>query len=325
MTYFERVGKLSSMILVVSVILLSVLSYFYPTVFAWLSPFSYPLYAISFFFIGTQISWSMVGAVRFQFRPLLIGLLSQCLIMPCIAFLIAQGVQLSPEAFLGFMLIACCPGGLATPLWVYLSRGDVPLTMGLKLVHTLLSPILIPVLFWIFTSQTVPIPVEEMFLLFSLVILLPFLLGISVGSATFKINLKRAQSSVPLLVIIPVCLTVSSSMAHADLSALWKITSDPLLLAVILLHLGGWLWGWGIARWLGCSLTQQITISLETPSRNTHLAIWIVVSSLSPYALVPIIVYHLWQYLAGSFVTYLFSVLLKRNGDLGENHSAQNK
>lgn len=321
---FERVGKRSALMLMISVIFFSLLSYFFPANFAWLGPLGAPLYAISIFFMGTQISWSMVSPFRLQARPIWISLLSQWVIMPCLAFLIANNLQLSPEEFLGLMIIACCPGGLATPLWVYLSRGDVPLTISIKLIHTLLSPILIPILFWLFTAQTVQVPLENILLLFSLVIFVPFLLGISVGSSTFRISMKSVQW-LPFLIIITVCVTVTSSIAQADLPTLWKMVTEPLLLAVILLYLVGWLLSWGVAWWLGCSLPQQISISLETPSLNTSIAIWVVTASLSPLSLMTIMIYHLWQYLAGSFISYLFSDLIERKRDLRENHSTQNK
>ncbi|MPY85919.1 MAG: bile acid:sodium symporter family protein, partial [Actinophytocola sp.] len=79
-------------------------------------------------------------------RPwaLLIGVAAQYVLMPLIAFGIAHALNLSPYLAAGIILVGAAPGGTASNVMVYLSRGDTALSVAMTTVSTLLAPVLTP-------------------------------------------------------------------------------------------------------------------------------------------------------------------------------------
>jgi len=67
-------------------------------------------------------------------KAMLIGLISQMLILPFLCFFIARIFGLSPELAVGLMLLAASPGGPTANLYSHLSRGDVALNVTLTAV-----------------------------------------------------------------------------------------------------------------------------------------------------------------------------------------------
>ena len=62
-------------------------------------------------------------------RATFFGLFAQLLILPVVAFLLADALSLSPALAVGLVVIAACPGGTTSNLFVYLGRGDVALSI----------------------------------------------------------------------------------------------------------------------------------------------------------------------------------------------------
>jgi len=78
--------------------------------------------------------------------PIIIGVLLQFLIMPALGYTLGVLLKLSPEIAAGIVLVGACPGGTASNVMVYLSHGNVALSIAMTTISTLLTPILTPYL-----------------------------------------------------------------------------------------------------------------------------------------------------------------------------------
>ena len=77
-------------------------------------------------------------------KDIIIGCIAQFTVMPLLAFALGKGFHLEAGLLAGVILVGTCPGGTASNVMTYLSNGDVPLSVGMTSVNTLLSPFLTP-------------------------------------------------------------------------------------------------------------------------------------------------------------------------------------
>jgi BASS family bile acid:Na+ symporter len=77
-------------------------------------------------------------------KAIIIGLISQMIILPIICFFIVRLFGLSPELAVGLMLLAASPGGPTANLYSHLYNGDVALNISLTAVNSLSSLFTLP-------------------------------------------------------------------------------------------------------------------------------------------------------------------------------------
>ena len=89
--------------------------------------------------------YQFFDALRYP-KPLIVGVLSQFLIMPHVAMLLAEIFQLDPMQAVGLLIVGCTPGGSTSNLFAYWSGGDVSLSIAMTVFSTLVGTILMPIL-----------------------------------------------------------------------------------------------------------------------------------------------------------------------------------
>ncbi|REA74512.1 bile acid:sodium symporter family protein, partial [Staphylococcus pseudintermedius] len=79
-------------------------------------------------------------------KDIAIGAIAQFTIMPLLAFLLSLAFRLPTELAIGVILVGTCPGGISSNVITYLAKGDVPLSVGMTSVSTILAPLATPLL-----------------------------------------------------------------------------------------------------------------------------------------------------------------------------------
>ena len=77
-------------------------------------------------------------------RDFAVGAMSQIIVLPAVAFLLASLWPMAQELALGLMIIAAAPGGVTSNLLTSFARGDVALSISLTAVISLLSVVTVP-------------------------------------------------------------------------------------------------------------------------------------------------------------------------------------
>lgn len=96
------------------------------------------------FGMGMTLSLNDWKLIVKQPKGVLIGVLSQFLTMPLLAYGLAKGLNLSPEAAIGVILVGACPSGTASNVITYVAKGNIALSVLITSVSTLLAPFLTP-------------------------------------------------------------------------------------------------------------------------------------------------------------------------------------
>ncbi len=197
-----------------------------------------------------------------------LGVGLQFLIMPAWGALIAWILGLSPELAVGLILVACCPGGTASNVVVFLAKARVALSVSLTLCSTLISVLLTPWLTFLYAGHYVPIEPWELLKSILLIVLLPLVLGASWNHWHPK-SARQVASFSPVVSVLFILLIVGYIIAAKRDIILEQ--GLVLLSATSLLHVGGFLLGYLGARLLGIKRQESQTISIEVGMQNSGL------------------------------------------------------
>ena len=160
------------------VLLFAILAFFRPAWFLPLTAAIAPLLGLVMFGMGLTLKGEDFREVARHPIRVLIGVLAQFVIMPGLAWLLCRLLQLPAEIAVGVILVGCCPGGTASNVMTWLSRGDVALSVAITSVTTLLAPLVTPALVWLLASAWLPVSFAAMFLSILQVVLVPIALGL---------------------------------------------------------------------------------------------------------------------------------------------------
>ena len=99
---------------------------------------------IVMFGMGTQMRLSdFVGVARMPYA-VLIGSVLHFTIMPLVGFTLAKLLGFSPEVAAGIVLIGSCSSGLASNVMSFIAKANLPLSITVTAVTTMLAPIMTP-------------------------------------------------------------------------------------------------------------------------------------------------------------------------------------
>ena len=77
-------------------------------------------------------------------KAVILGLVSQLIMLPIVGFVLASIFPLTPELAVGVMILAACPGGATSNLMTYIARGNVALSISLTAISSVITIFTIP-------------------------------------------------------------------------------------------------------------------------------------------------------------------------------------
>lgn len=236
----------------------------------------------------------------------LIGLISQMVLLPVLAFMLLYPFSLPAEIFAGFMILALSPGGTTSNMFSYLAGGNLALSISLTALVSLIAPFTIPLLAgWILASQidpstTIHLPFLMTMVKLSVVTLIPVALGMLLRhyKTAFCVRHEFWMTRLPLIML----LLVIAGIIHQNwlkMPYFVGLTAFPALLLATFSIITGYLF----ARSLKTSEPDARTIAIETSIQNGGTAILITgtilqnpVMTIAPvmygiFMLIPVFVY----------------------------------
>ncbi len=275
----------------------------------------------SFTWMGTSAITPMLGVVMFgmgltlcpsDFKPvvqhptdILIGELSQFIIMPLLAWLLCRLLSLPEQIALGVVLVGCCPGGTASNVICYLAKGDIALSVATTSVSTLLAPVVTPALVLLLAGESVNVDVWGMFMSIVQVVIVPIILGFVVNHYCRKATAK-VTPLLPMISTLTVAAIIGIIVAHNASSIL--SCSLIVAMAVVLHNILGLTLGYGIATISGRNPEKRSAISIEVGMQNSGLATSLAAThfAMYPMAAVPGAMFSVWHNFSGSIAAQIF-------------------
>jgi BASS family bile acid:Na+ symporter len=219
-----------------------------------------------------------------QPKPVLIGLIGQLFLLPLLAFALIHLLGAPPDLAVGAMLLAACPGGVTSNGYVFVSRGDVGLSVTLTAITSIATIVTIPLItvfsmgyFYSSEAQVTGLPVTSIMQRLVTVTALPICIGMALMHRLPQYRERAAElarkASLFFLILIIVGITLSTLETlkeHLLSTAALAISLNVIALAM----------GYAIAKLAKLSVLQIRTVTFEVGVQNLSLAVLVSFSIL---------------------------------------------
>ncbi len=137
-----------------------------------------PLIQVIMFGMGATLSLEDFARALKMPKAVGLGMLLQFTIMPVSGWIIATMFGFDPEVAAGIILIGSCSGGVASNVMVYLSKGNVALSVTMTACSTIAAPFATPFAMKLLAGKLIEIQVWAMMLSIINLIILPIAAGL---------------------------------------------------------------------------------------------------------------------------------------------------
>ena len=247
----------------------ALLALWQPSLFTWFSgPWIVWGLALVMLGMGLTLDVADFAAVLRLPGAVAVGFAAQYTIMPLLGWSVGKMLALPAPFAVGLILVACCPGGTASNLVTYLARGNVALSVIMTMCSTLAAVVMTPLLTGWLAGAYVPVDAWGIFLTTAQVVLAPVLAGLLLHHQAPRLAGFILPAG-PIMSVLVISLIVGSIIGQ-NASAIFA-HGGQLLLAVTLLHSGGFFLGYVVGRLFGFDLGVARTISIEVGMQNSGL------------------------------------------------------
>ncbi len=208
--------------------------------------------------------------------PMLVGIVSQMLLLPILAFALLYPLGLPTEIFIGFMILALSPGGTTSNMFAYLAGGNLALSISLTAVVSVVTPFTIPLIAgWILASQldssvSIQLPFLQTIAKLLVVTLVPVILGMLLQhfKPRFCNRYEFWMTRTPLIMLLLVIGGIIQQNWQKMPDFIMQTGFPALLLATLAIILG-----YFFARIMKQNKRDSRTIAIETSIQNGGTAI----------------------------------------------------
>ncbi len=298
----SRVRKICDFLssnIAILIIIFSVIAFFYPKGFSWATNYTTMFLGAAMFGMGLTIKAEDFRIVFTRPKDLCIGFILQYTVMPLAAFALAKAFGLSADLALGVILVGCCPGGTASNVITYVAKGDVPLSVGMTIVSTLLAPLCTPVLGYFLAGSWVEVSLVTMMISVVKVVLIPVLAGILIYRI-FPKQVDAVREMLPLVSVIAIVMIISGIVGS---NAEKIMTCGLLVMVVVAIHNTiGLALGTVAAKLMKLEEKKVTAIGIEVGMQNSGLAISLATANFAanPLATLPGAIFSVWHNISGT-------------------------
>ncbi len=309
------VGKYMAII----VLIVAAIALLAPNTLSWVkTSWVNPLLMIVMFGMGLTLKPHDFAVVFSRPKDIIIGFLAQFTIMPLLAFALGKAFGLEDALLVGVILCGTCPGGTSSNVITYLSKGDVPLSVGMTSVSTLFAPLLTPAITYLLLRTSVNVDVMSMFLSIIKIVIIPIGLGFIINHF-FEKTTEKVASTLPLVSVTAIVLIVAAVVSAN--SAKIMDTGLVVFVVVILHNCLGYALGFLIGYALKMPLAKQKAIAIEVGMQNSGLATSLAKTAFPDLAMatVPGAVFSVWHNISGAILANIFQKLKEKEDVAPEN------
>lgn len=240
--------------------------------------------ALAVVMFGVALGIKMEDFKRLLKQPklVLIGVLSQFILLPLLTFGLVILIKPQPSIALGMMMVAACPGGNISNFMTHLAKGNTALSVSLTAFATFLAIFMTPFNFQFYgnlyepTSEilkTVAIAPLELLKVVLMILGIPLVLGMLLRHKNEGLAIKLSRLLRPLSIMVFVAIVFIGFSKNLDIfndyiHHVLFIGIGHNLLAILL--------GFFVARGFGLSFKNQKTLAIETGIQNSGLGLLLI-------------------------------------------------
>jgi BASS family bile acid:Na+ symporter len=198
-----------------------------------------------------------------------LGFAAQYTIMPLTGWLVTKLLALEEGLAVGIILVASCPGGMASNMITYLARANVALSVVLTACSTLMAFVFTPLWTMLLAGKFVPVDGWGICVSAFQLTVAPVVLGVLLRWRLPRLADRMGACGPTVAVLAFVFVTGGIVAASAaSIAEHWR----SLASAAFLLHVIGFAVGYAVPWALGCPESVSRTVSIEVGMQNGGLA-----------------------------------------------------
>ncbi|MBQ6278249.1 MAG: bile acid:sodium symporter family protein [Muribaculaceae bacterium] len=241
-----------------------------------------PILTLLMFELGLNLEFEDFKLFKYRPKPVIAGLIGQIIVLPALAWIIGWVLKLEPIFLIGFVLIACCPGGSSSNVFSMIAKGDVALSVSLTACSSIITLFTVPlILEWVTASAgseiNVHLPVGKLVMQNLVLMFLPIIIGIIVRKRSYwvanKIHKVLSKIAFPALIFLATVFFIQNRDAIID-------KFGQLGLSITVLILLAMASGVALSWAMRVNTRERRTIVIEIGMQNAAQAIAIASSPL---------------------------------------------
>ena len=281
----------------------ALIAYFYPPAFLIFKSYFLWFFAATMFALGLVMKPQEAKEALARPLTIFIGVGTQFTVMPALGFAaatisVASGIE--PAIALGFIIVGCAPGAMASNVISYLLGGSIAFSVAMSMLATTLSPLMTPILVEWLGGVFMEIPFWPMMQTILLTVVLPLAAGMAVHHRLPQYQ-EHYESIAPGLAALSIIIICSYAVAANQ----ERIEQTPwmIFLLVVTLNAGGYLAGWIIAKLCSFERRYQITLAVEIGMQNAGLGVALALKHFEPETALPGALFAVWCIITAAGMT----------------------
>ncbi|XP_066314639.1 probable sodium/metabolite cotransporter BASS2, chloroplastic [Miscanthus floridulus] len=266
---YEKIVELLTTLFPVWVILGTIIGIYKPYMVTWLETDLFTM-GLGFLMLLMGLTLTFEDFRRCMRNPWTVGVgfLAQYLIKPMLGFSVALALKLSAPLATGLILVSCCPGGQASNVATYISKGNVALSVLMTTCSTIGAIVMTPLLTKLLAGQLVPVDAAGLAISTFQVVLVPTVVGV-LAHEYFPKFTERIITVTPLFGVLLTTLLCASPIGQV--AEVLKTQGGQLFIPVALLHVAAFALGYWLSRLSTFGESTSRTISIECGMQSSAL------------------------------------------------------
>ncbi|WP_417513104.1 bile acid:sodium symporter family protein [Marinobacter sp.] len=245
--------------------------------------------------IGMTLTFRDFRQVAIYPKGIIVGTVAQILLMPLVAFALASALAVPPAIAVGLVIIAACPGGTTSNLFVLLARGNIALSIVLTVSASLITILTLPLFanialqFYMGTEENIVLPVWKTIGMLIGIVLFPVAIGMLVRARKPDVA-RKAESIVSVFggVVLALLIVV---LVYGVRDQIWELLKQAGP-ATILLNVVGIFIGLLAGRITGLTQRESLAVAVELGVKNGTIALMVTLTLLESSSMsIPAAVY----------------------------------
>lgn len=238
--------------------------------------------ALVMFGVALGISLSDFKNLIKQPKLVLLGILSQFILLPFVTFLFVILIKPQPSIALGMIMVAACPGGNVSNFMTHLAKGNTALSVSLTAFATFLAMVMTPFNFQLYGNlyqptaeilKSIQLNPFELVKLVILILGIPLILGMMLRFKNETLANKLSKFLKPLSIVIFIAIIVVAFSKNLEvfnnyIHHVLLIGISHNIIAVII--------GFLVAKAFRLSFKNQKTLAIETGIQNSGLGLLLI-------------------------------------------------
>lgn len=280
-------------------VLCAIVAYLSPDIFLPIKSYTPELLMFVMFTMGVTLSINDFKRILLRPKAVIVCTLLHYIVMPLTALILAKIFAMQVDLLIGVILVGSVASGTASNVMIYLSKGDVALSITISSVSTLIGVVVTPLLTLLLVGKSVEVPFLNMLLSIIKIVFIPIVAGLCIHHLFTK-KIRIFERFFPVMsmccILMILCIVVAGS--HDQIAQV-GIT----VICAVILHNGlGLLGGYWGGRLLGFDEATCRTMSLEVGMQNSALAATLGTTYFSALSALPAAIFSVWHNISGSLL-----------------------